>query len=114
MRSILTVDSSYGHFGAVRNLIILVFNRGVPPKCPEALKHADSFQISSLKSLVNAQRGFEGLRILVTFENPKTPNPPGVSECERRRPTIGALIITYTILGVSYHSYSITGPQTLF
>ena len=27
--------------------------------------------------------------------------------------TIGALIITYTVLGVPYSKYSITGPETL-
>ena len=28
--------------------------------------------------------------------------------------TIGALIITYTILGVTYYKYSIMAPKTLF
>ena len=38
----------------------------------------------------------------------------------RRRPlqlmssNIGALIITYTILGAPYYNYSIMGPKTLF
>ena len=81
------------------------------PRSTEARRLLSDFQSEKPGK---RSKGFEGLRVLVTFENPKTPNPPGVSECERRRPTIGALIITYTILGVSYHSYSIMGPQTLF
>ena len=28
--------------------------------------------------------------------------------------SVGALIITYTILGVPYYIYSIMGPETLF
>ena len=42
----------------------------------------------------------------------------GVTETiEDRTPTeyaIGALIITYTILGVPYYKYTIMGPKTLF
>ena len=33
---------------------------------------------------------------------------------QQRAPTIGALIITYTIVGVPYCNYSIMGPITLF
>ena len=48
------------------------------------------------------------------------PNSQGKSaprvrlEENRHGPSIGALVVTQTILGVPYYNHSITGPKTLF